>query len=42
MVLEPRTDHIVKGCDGSARGSAGRSMNHFSSVVNKAYTVKYR
>lgn len=40
-----RCNFIVRlrqGCDGCTRYSAGLSMNHFSSVADEAYIVRYR
>jgi hypothetical protein len=44
MVSELRTEAIStgQGCDGFTRYSDRLSMNHFSSVVDKAYIVRYK
>lgn len=42
MVSELRTEAIGQGYDGCTRYSDRLSMNHFSSVVDKAYIVRYR
>ena len=42
MVSELRTEaEIRQGCDGCTRYSDRLSMNHFSSVVDKALIVRY-
>lgn len=44
MVSELRTEAFYKcqGCDGFTRYRDRLSMNHFSSVVDKAFIVRYR
>ncbi len=42
MVSELRTEAFCQGYDGCTRYSDRLSMNHFSSVVDKAYAVRYK